>query len=64
MALLRGQIRRVSPKFFAQPEQVFDDERQAHFDAQKEQTEKMTEVAAQGMAAKIAPIAGRCATWH
>ena len=28
------------PKFFAQPEQVFDEERQAHFDAQRFQAEK------------------------
>jgi hypothetical protein len=39
-----------TPKTFVDPQQVFDVERQAHFDAQKKQAEAMTDVAAQNLA--------------
>ena len=45
-----------TPKFFVEPQQVFDAERQAHFDAQKKQAEGMTNVAAQNLALKIAAV--------
>ena len=45
-----------APKFFVEPEQVFDAERQAHFDAQKKQAEAMSEVATQNLTLKIAAI--------
>ena len=45
-----------TPKSFVDPEQVFDAERQAHFDAQKKQAEAMTNVAAQNLALKILAV--------
>ena len=45
-----------TPNFFVEPQQVFDAERQAHFDAQKKQAEEMTNVAAQNLALKIRAV--------
>ena len=42
-----------APKSFVEPEQVFDAERQAHFDAQKKQADAMTNIAAQKLALQI-----------
>ena len=41
-----------TPKSFVEPQQVFDAEHEAHFDAQKKQAEVMTDVAAQNLALK------------
>ena len=47
-----------TPKSFVEPQQVFDAERKAHFDAQKKQAEAMANVAAraQNLALKIAAV--------
>ena len=45
-----------TPKTFVEPEQVFDVESIAHFDAQKKQAEAMTDVAAQNLALKILAV--------
>ena len=45
-----------TPKYFVEPEQVFDVERQAHFDAQKKQAEAMANVATQNLALRIAAV--------
>ena len=44
MASMRCQISQNQRKVFVQPDQVFDAERQAHFDAQKKQADVMTQV--------------------
>jgi hypothetical protein len=41
---------------FIEPEQVFDAERQAHFDAQKKQADAMTNIAAQKLALQILAV--------
>ena len=45
-----------TPKYFVEPEQAFDAERQAHFDAQKKQAEGMADKAAENLALKILAI--------
>ena len=45
-----------TPKTFVEPQQVFDVERLAHFDAQKQQAEAMTDVAAKNLALKILAV--------
>ena len=45
-----------TPKSFVEPQQVFDAERQAHFDAQKKQAEAMTDVAAKNLVLKILAV--------
>ena len=45
-----------TPKTFVQPQQVFDVERQAHFDAQKKQADAMTDVAARNLALEILAV--------
>lgn len=45
-----------TPKTFVEPQQVFDVERLAHFDAQKKQAEAMTDVAAKNLALKILAV--------
>ena len=40
-------------KSFVEPEQDFDDERQAHFDAQKKQADAMSNIAAQKLAVQV-----------
>ena len=45
-----------TPKNFVEPQQKFDAERQAHFDAQKKQAEAVTDVAAQNLALKILAV--------
>ena len=45
-----------TPKTFVEPQQVFDAERLAHFDAQKKQAEAMTDVAAKNLALKILAV--------
>ena len=45
-----------TPKFFVEPQQVFDVERQAHFDAQKKQANGMADVAAQDLIFKILAV--------
>ena len=42
-----------TPKYFVEPQQVFDAERQAHFDAQKKQAEGMAVLASQNLVLKI-----------
>ena len=43
-------------KFFVEPEQVFNAERQAHFDAQKKQSDEMTDKASQTLARRILAV--------
>ena len=43
-------------KFFVEPEQVFSAERQAHFDAQKKQSDEMTDKAAKALACRILAV--------
>ena len=45
-----------TPKYFVEPQQVFDAERQAHFDAQKKQAEGMAVLANQNLVLKIVAI--------
>ena len=45
-----------TPKFFIEPQQVFDGECQAHSDAQKKQAEGMADVAAQNLILKILAV--------
>ena len=45
-----------TPEFFVEPEQVFDAERQAHFDVQKKQAEGMADVAAQNLTLRVFAI--------
>jgi len=45
-----------TPKSFVEPQQVFDAERQAHFDAQKKQAEGMTDIAAKNLALKMRAV--------
>ena len=45
-----------TPKFFVEPQQVFDAERQAHFDAQKKQAEGMAVLASQNLVLKIVAV--------
>ena len=45
-----------TPKFFVEPQQVFDAERQAHFDAQKKQAEGIANLAAQNLNVKILAV--------
>ena len=45
-----------TPKNFVEPQQVFDVERQALFDAQKKQAEAMANVAAQNLNLKILAV--------
>jgi hypothetical protein len=45
-----------TPKNFVEPQQKFDAERQAHFDAQKKQADAMSDVAAQNLQLKILAV--------
>ena len=45
-----------APKSFVEPEQVFDVERQAHFNAQKKQANAMTNIVAQKLALRILAV--------
>jgi hypothetical protein len=45
-----------TPKYFVEPQQVFDAERQAHFDAQKKQAEGMAVLASQNLVLKIVAV--------
>ena len=45
-----------TPKTFVEPQQVFDVERLAHFDAQKKQADAMSDVAAQNLQLKILAV--------
>ena len=49
-------IHQKTPKSFVEPQQVFDAERQAHFDAQKKQAEGMTDIAAKNLALKMRAV--------
>ena len=45
-----------TPKSFVEPQQVFDADRQAHFDAQKKQAEGMTDIASKNLALKMRAV--------
>ena len=45
-----------TPKCFVEPEQVFDAERQAHYDAQRKHSEEVIDKATQGLALKILAV--------